>query len=156
MLYIHDNTNDTGLGNGIRLTNGASTPQLNDADGHPKGFAVVSNNGVYIQGNYNTTEISSGVNNPCAVMGDAVTVLSEGWDDVNADKILNDRLASMPSDASTNPVKLMKVNSAILTGNTASTSDPNLPMDNTQGAGRRQHAESCPHARGLGLRCREP
>ncbi|MBP7142579.1 MAG: hypothetical protein KBA71_11780 [Opitutaceae bacterium] len=132
VLYIHDNTNDTGLGNGIRLTNGASTPQLNDADGHPKGFAVVSNNGVYIQGNYNTTEISSGVNNPCAVMGDAVTVLSEGWDDVNADKILDDRLASMPSDTSTNPVKLMKVNSAILTGNTASTSDPNLPMDNTQ------------------------
>ncbi|MBX7121867.1 MAG: hypothetical protein K1X42_07030 [Opitutaceae bacterium] len=131
VLYIHDNTNDTGLGSGIRLTNGASTPQLNDADGHPKGFAVVSNNGVYIQGNYNTAEISSGVTNPCAIMGDAVTVLSEGWNDDNADKILDERLASMPSDTSPDAVKLMKVNSAILTGNTASTSDPDLPMDKT-------------------------
>jgi len=131
VLYIHDNTNDTGLGNGIRLKNGASTPQLNDADGHPKGFAVVSNNGVYIQGNYNTTEISSGVNNPCAVMGDAVTVLSEGWDDANSDKILDDRLASMPSDTSPDAIKLMKVNSAILTGNSPSTADDTLPMDKT-------------------------
>lgn len=129
VLYIHDNTNNTGQGAGIRLTNGATTPQFNDADGQPKGFAVVSNNGVYIQGNYNTTEISSGVNNPCAILGDAVTVLSEGWNDTNADKILDDRLASMPSDTSTTGNKVMKVNSAILTGNTPSTADENLPMD---------------------------
>lgn len=131
VLYIHDNTNNTGQGAGIRLTNGASTPQINDADGQPKGFAVVSNNGVYIQGNYNTTEISAGVNNPCAILGDAVTVLSEGWNDENADKILDDRLASMPSDTTSTGNKVMTVNSAILTGNTASTSDPDLPMDKT-------------------------
>ncbi len=131
VLYIHDNTDNTGLGAGIRLTNGASTPQFNDAGGQPKGFAVVSNNGVYIQGNYNTEEISSGVNNPSAILGDAVTVLSEGWDDENASKVLDERLASMPSDTTSTGNKVMKVNSAILTGNTASTSDPDLPMDKT-------------------------
>jgi hypothetical protein len=61
VLYIHDHTTGArgpGDGSGIRLKNGTTTPAVNNEDDQPKGFAVVTNNALYIQGDYNTTTIA--------------------------------------------------------------------------------------------------
>ena len=50
---------------GVRLLNGASLPAT--------GLSVVSNDPVYVKGDYNTA------NNPAAIIADAVTVLSNAW-----------------------------------------------------------------------------
>lgn len=85
---------------GVRLTNGTVIPGIYDSTtpSNTRGFTVASENGVYIQGNYNTT----GANNPpssgntpydgfmpfntathipASVVSDAVTILSNSWND---------------------------------------------------------------------------
>jgi type II secretory pathway pseudopilin PulG len=130
VVYIHDETTGTrgrGDGSGIRLTNAATLPNLSDAAGQPKGFAVVSNNAMYVQGDYNTTVIADGAGtrtNPAAILGDAVTLLSEGWSDDNAGADIYTRRAD-PAGASTT----MTVNSAILTGNTPSNPTGSPPVN---------------------------
>ncbi len=125
VLYIHDTTagaRGSGDGAGIRLKNGSSTPAISNADGQPKGFAVVSNNALYIQGDYNTTAISDGGStrsNPAVLMGDAVTILSEGWNDENSAAGIDQRRAT-PAEGSSEIV----LNAGILTGNTPSTDNP--------------------------------
>lgn len=125
VIYIHDATvGDRGPGDGagIRLKNGASTPALTDADSRPKGFAVVTNNALYIQGDYNTTPITDGGttrNNPAVLMGDAVTILSDGWSDDNSALTVDARRA-VPAGGSSE----ITLNAGILTGNTPSGSTP--------------------------------
>ncbi|MEE9523062.1 MAG: PilX N-terminal domain-containing pilus assembly protein [candidate division NC10 bacterium] len=58
---------------GIRLVNGAELPS--------QGLTVVSENPVYVQGDYNTVNKV-----PAAVMGDAITVLSNNWGPNDYDK----------------------------------------------------------------------
>jgi hypothetical protein len=101
---------------GVVLKNGAVMP--------PGGLTVVSNNGVYIQGDYNTGQTSStktpaNINNdgtgsnviagyteqPSAVLGDAVMILSNAWSNSNA-ATLTARVATPTT-----------VNAAILSGN---------------------------------------
>jgi hypothetical protein len=65
----------------VRLVNGATLPN--------GGLTVVSQNPVYVQGDYNTTNNGPTVNGvqthqPAAVMADAITVLSNQWSDANA------------------------------------------------------------------------
>jgi hypothetical protein len=95
VVYIYDNTNNatnppangtttlTSSLNGIRIVDGTSTPNFSDQNGNPIGFTMVSNNGLYVQGDYNTSQITIGGvpnnDNPSAVMGDAITALSQGW-----------------------------------------------------------------------------
>jgi hypothetical protein len=96
VVYVYDNSNNasdnshsnqtplsaTANLNGILLTNGTTTPAFNDQNGNPLGFSVVSNNGVYVQGDYNKTQISingTAYDNPASIMGDAVTAVSQGW-----------------------------------------------------------------------------
>ena len=88
---------------GVRLINGAILPGRYDSavPGNTKGFTFASENGVYVKGNYNAT--GAGVsttsaptpaenylpNNtashiPAAVVGDAVMVLSNNWNDANS------------------------------------------------------------------------
>jgi hypothetical protein len=143
VVYIYDNTNNSAISpstlNGIRLTNATTTPNVSDPNNNPLGFTVVTNNGLYVQGDYNTTQIpvSTGyVNNPAAIMGDAVTVLSQGWS-ASANATLQpidpnrQATASQPTLANgVNPASLgtpngMTVNAAILTGNTPSTATSN-------------------------------
>lgn len=57
---------------GIRLKNGATVPP-------PSGLTIASDNPIYIQGNYNTTNTK-----PCAIVADAVNVLSSSWVDTTA------------------------------------------------------------------------
>ena len=156
VVYVYDSTdnNDATLDashanlanslNGIRLTNAATTPDYRDSSNNPLGFTVVSNNGVYVQGDYNTTQITVPgvavpVNNPTAIMGDAVTALSTGWliDNQKTSlptatvEALTNREPSLP--ASDNDV--MTINSAILTGNTPSAGTGANPLTDYNSGG---------------------
>ena len=157
VVYVNDATNnsaltsESGMLNGILLKNGTTTPNVNDQNGNPLGFTVVSNNGVYVQGDYNTTQITAGgaqVNNPAAIMGDAITALSAAWTPAengyvanqvtpNPELAIGSRQATpsppVPANnlvvpaAPANPGTIdgMTVNAAILTGNTPSTTTYN-------------------------------
>ena len=87
---------------GVRLINGQLIPGSYNTTTptDTKGFTLASENGVYVLGNYNTTGVSlagSGVTTsdsyqpqntsehiPAAVVGDAVTILSNSWTDANS------------------------------------------------------------------------
>jgi hypothetical protein len=85
---------------GIRLINGTYIPGIYDstAPGNTRGFTVASENGIYVQGNYNTTGVASVPSTgntpfsdylpyntvlhiPASIVGDAVTILSNAWND---------------------------------------------------------------------------
>lgn len=81
----------------VRLVNGSRPPGLYDTTtpANTKGFSFASEQGVYVQGNYNATGIANvgtptlstdylpqGSNDiPCSVVGDALTSLSNSWTD---------------------------------------------------------------------------
>lgn len=76
ILYISESASSKA----IRLANGSSLP--------PGGLTVASENPVYIQGNYNSG------NEPASVVGDAVTILSNAWNDANSSSTLTSRVAN--------------------------------------------------------------
>jgi hypothetical protein len=173
VVYIQDTTtpaNNTlanggvsGTLNAILLKNGAQTPNFNDSSGNPLGFTVVSNNGVYVQGDYNTQTIQvngSPVPNPTSIMGDAITAVSTAWTptaaytsapiytggnptgrqaqpttypivappvgvagetNANVNSIGLSQVTAISSYIDASPGVGMTINSAILTGNTPST-----------------------------------
>jgi hypothetical protein len=129
IVYISDTTanngtsasgaaNPSGAANrGIELINGYNMPV--------GGLTIVSDNPVYIQGNYNTGATSSATvpsngspstatsptasgytMQPCAVMADAVTLLSSAWTNANSTNGLSSRNAASTT-----------FNTAILSGN---------------------------------------
>lgn len=82
----------------VRLTNGSVIPGVLDlvTPGNTLGFTVASENGVYVDGNYNSTSVTSYDNPttpdhyvpydtplhiPASVVGDSVTILSNAWSD---------------------------------------------------------------------------
>jgi len=122
IVYVADTTGSSTVKTGIRLKNGASMPA--------SGLTVVSSNPVYIQGDYNTGRVVNGsgtvisetpanTNNngngnnvvsgyterPCAVLADAINVLSNSWQDSNSTAALGSRNASPTT-----------VNAALVTG----------------------------------------
>ena len=121
-VYIHDVSPATGSQAAIRLINGRSLGQ---------NVSVATNNGLYIQGDYNTggnspSAVPSNVSNPngttspqasgynryaSSVMADAVTILSNNWVDSNSSLSLSNRTATATT-----------VNAAILAGDVASNS----------------------------------
>jgi len=105
VVYVSDGTATGSARRGVRLKNGGTMP--------PGGLTVVSDNPVYIQGDYNTG--SNGTIQPesnqtngdptkntvpgyqkqsSAVIGDAVMVLSNAWSDANSYKAVDQRKAS--------------------------------------------------------------
>ncbi len=92
ILYVSESASNTG----VRLVNGGTIPS--------GGFTVASENPIYIQGDYNTA------NEPAAVLGDAVTILSNDWDDNNA-----------ASYSARDAVTTTTINTAIVSGNVEST-----------------------------------
>ena len=89
---------------GVRLINGQTLPGIYDStvpdNGRTRGFTLASENGVYVRGNYNATGVSNvpplGTGNtlyseylpfngplhiPASVVADAVTILSNNWND---------------------------------------------------------------------------
>jgi hypothetical protein len=157
VVYVYDNSNNgtdnshssqtplsaTANLNGILLTNGSTTPAFNDQNGIPLGFSVVSDNGVYVQGDYNKTQINingTPYDNPASIMGDAITAVSAGWNTGTAISASaggstvtmfsqREAVQSGPTPATpsaSNPINAadngttygMTINAAILTGNT--------------------------------------
>ncbi len=111
IIYISDTSGSGTVKRGVRLKNGAKMPT--------GGLTVASNNPVYIQGDYNTgrtvngsgtvtAETPANSNNdgtgnnvvsgytekPCAVLGDAVMILSNAWTDANSYNDVSSRTAS--------------------------------------------------------------
>jgi hypothetical protein len=105
VIYVSDGTATSSSRRGVRLKNGGSMP--------PGGLTVVSDNPCYIQGDYNTG--SSGTVQPesnqpngdptrntvpgyqkqsCAVVADAVQILSNAWNDANSYKSVDQRKAT--------------------------------------------------------------
>src|SRR2546423_10860936 len=90
----------------VRLVNGSQLPS--------QGLTVVSQNPVYIAGDYNTVRV--GANHPpAAVLGDAVTVLSNAWEQNNYDTKGSQAFQNRVASATT-------VNAAIATGPSAESS----------------------------------
>lgn len=133
---------------GVRLTNGVILPGKYDSvvESNTKGFTVASENGVYVAGNYNVT--LSGVNLsgtsapappqnyfpqntdnhiPASIVGDTVTILSNGWNDSNS--FVN------PFDTTKRPAGDTQVRFAMIAGDslTASTQLTNGNFDGLNG-----------------------
>jgi type II secretory pathway pseudopilin PulG len=109
LVYIYDNTNNNTLAtttsnpsltntqNAVLLKNAEQTPALNDSSGNPLGFSVVSNNGIYVRGDYNIQPITvdgQTVPNPSAIMGDAITAVSDNWQAGNSALGIASRVAT--------------------------------------------------------------
>jgi hypothetical protein len=90
ILYVAD-TRTSGQ-TAVRLVNGAVLPS--------QGLTIVSQNPVYIKGNYNTT-----YDQPAAIFADSINILSGNWSDSCSSQSLNNRMASGTT-----------VNSAFFTG----------------------------------------
>lgn len=90
--------------NAVRLINGQEIPNVNNM-----GFTVATDNGLYIKGDYNTTNKASS-----AIMADAVTVLSSDWDDANT----VDASGKSTDQTSRKALHNLTINSAIISGNT--------------------------------------
>ncbi|OPY91230.1 MAG: hypothetical protein A4E72_00215 [Syntrophus sp. PtaU1.Bin208] len=91
ILYV---SSDNITNPSVRLVNGSSLPT--------GGLSVATNNPLYIQGDYNTD------NKAAAVFSDALTVLSNSWNDANSASGISSRTASATT-----------VNAAVVTGNVA-------------------------------------
>jgi hypothetical protein len=89
ILYVEDSRVRVEQINAVRLVNGHTLPEA--------GLTIVTPNPLYIRGDYNI-----GVKRPSALVADAVTILSGGWDDTLAYAI--------------SPAQDTTVNAAILTG----------------------------------------
>lgn len=88
---------------GVRLVNGTTLPGIYDSStpANTKGFTVSSENGVYVLGNYNATNVTSvpatgntpfnnyrpfdtSLHIPASIVADAVTILSNNWTDAQS------------------------------------------------------------------------
>lgn len=72
----------------LKLVDGASIT-IGTCDGVPCGLTVVAENPVYVQGDYNDSNLdstfaSTSPHVACAVIADAVTLLSDNWNDLNS------------------------------------------------------------------------
>lgn len=120
ILYVADyrTTNSSYKEDAVRLTNGIAPPSNGG-----EGFSLGTPNPLYVLGNYNqtnpaylgTTNTSSGTV-PCALMSDALTILSTNWSDSNS---LHSAFSS--SASAWNAAAADTVNAAIITGIVPST-----------------------------------
>lgn len=103
IIYISDTSGSVTVKRAVRLKNGATLP--------PGGLTLATDNGLYIQGDYNTgrtgtaeppsntgsptTPVVTGyTRQPCAVLADAVMILSNNWADANSASALASRVAT--------------------------------------------------------------
>jgi hypothetical protein len=66
----------------LKLINGATISLGAKEDGTPLGLAIVSENPLYVQGNYNANGSFSGAHAAASVIADATTLLSNSWNDI--------------------------------------------------------------------------
>jgi hypothetical protein len=102
---------------GIRLLRGSKIERF-------AGLTVVSNDPLYIQGDYNTVDKRA-----AAVIADAINLLSSNWNDANSTSGLSSRVASDPAHPES-PTALT-VNTAFISGiNTTTWGDYNGGLEN--------------------------
>jgi hypothetical protein len=118
IVYINDTSASSSTHRGVRIVNASKLPSA--------GLTIVSPNPVYIQGDFNSGRTSSAeppsntgnpadpdvsgyTRKPASVIGDAITLLSNGWDDANAGAAMGSRVASNTT-----------VNAALVAGNVPS------------------------------------
>jgi hypothetical protein len=72
----------------VKIVNGKLLTALGTCpDGAPCGLTIATENPVYIQGDYNANSAGGGFNDPhvaTSVAGDAITLLSNNWNDINS------------------------------------------------------------------------
>jgi len=117
ILYVADRRNlNTTTQSVVRLINGAKLPFNNGL-----GFTVVTQNPLYVKGNYNVTinsntyamglgSTTNGSSVPAALIADAITILSPNWQDNTS-----------PANYSSRNAANMTINAALLCGNVPST-----------------------------------
>jgi len=97
ILYVSDDRSGFTKQDAVRLVNGEALPE--------GGFTVVTDNPLYIQGDYNAKD-----KQPASVMCDAINILSNSWQDARSKEGLDRRVASATT-----------INVAIIAGNTVTT-----------------------------------
>jgi hypothetical protein len=67
----------------LKLVNGASISLGSDSDNIPYGLSIAAENPIYVQGNYNENDqnFTTGNHVATSIIADAVTLLSNGWND---------------------------------------------------------------------------
>lgn len=85
-IYVDDQRTHASKITAVRVVNGRQLPE--------EGLTVATPLPVYVKGDFNAPKLGSSDTSgtkPAALMGDAITILSENWDDGNAGKSLNQR-----------------------------------------------------------------
>lgn len=117
---------------GVRLINGRTVPGIYNAAAaaNTKGFTVASENGLYVQGNYNATgaaappalgntphnqylPLDTPAHIPASIVADAVTILSNGWNDAQS--------FSSPYNQANRAAVATQMRFALITGDAIST-----------------------------------
>lgn len=117
---------------GIRLMNGTVLPGVYDSvtASNTRGFTVASENGIYVKGNYNATgasappaqgntpfnqyfPVNTATHIPASIVADAVTILSNGWNDAQS--------FTSPYNRANRVATATQMRFALITGDTIST-----------------------------------
>ncbi|MCP3980090.1 MAG: hypothetical protein GY716_12360 [bacterium] len=81
---------EEGINNyGVKLYNAEELVSSNGGAPTPRGLTVVSDQAMYLQGDYNSVN-----KKPAAVLADTINVLSNDWDDANSTEELEERIAA--------------------------------------------------------------
>lgn len=102
IIYIYDSSSTASSRRGVRIKGGTKIPT--------SGLTIASNNPVYIQGDFNTggsppsdsttqndpttPQVSGYTRAPCSVLGDAINLLSNAWNDANSSSGTSSRVAA--------------------------------------------------------------
>lgn len=121
VLYINQMSGNSTHPAAVRLINAGEVPKTLADDGSSAGgFSVATNGGIYVQGNYNTTKVADATGTPVIVpsmlMGDAITVLSDDWNDANGALGCSSRIAKSDTIGADGN-GLTTINAGLLTGN---------------------------------------
>lgn len=87
-IYVDDQRTHSSKITAVRVVNGRQLPE--------EGLTVATPLPVYVKGDFNAPNLGSSDTSdtkPAALMGDAITILSDNWDDGNAGKSLKQRAA---------------------------------------------------------------
>jgi hypothetical protein len=102
IIYIYDTSTTSSARRAIRIKGGSKIPT--------SGLTIASNNPIYIQGDFNTggsppsdstsqndptnPQVSGYTRAPCSILGDAINLLSNSWNDANSSSGTSSRVAT--------------------------------------------------------------
>lgn len=136
---------------GVRLINGQTLPGIYDSatSGNTRGFTLASENGVYVRGNYNATGVATvpalpgttpytdympfntNLHIPASVVADAVTILSNNWNDAQSFS----SAVTSPYNQSLRPATNTTMRFAMISGDTITSLATGVTSTPNQGGG---------------------